>query len=502
MIKEIWEQILKNEDTRQNLSKLRQELKGARGREAALSCMAGAEEQLIRLLKDEDAKTRKNAALLMGELGKKEFLEPLYQAYQSEQQMFVKSSYLIAIKNFDYRDYMPFFKERLDQLSKEEPAPENVKHITEEIRQLSSMIVTMDGVRMHPFTGVEETYDIILLTNRNFPEVTMEELRMLEPGAKTKIFNAGIMARVGNLNWMDKIRTYQDLLFVVKGMQTCPMDAEQAAKIIVKSDLLKFMAKSHSGKPPYYFRVEFKSRMELDKRSSFTKKLSSQIEKLSERNFINTTSNYEFEIRLIENKEDSLNVLLKLFTLKDQRFSYRKEVIPTSIKAVNAALAVKLTEKYQKEGAQVLDPFCGVGTMLIERHKAVKANTMYGVDIQEDAILKARTNTEAAKQIVHYVNRDFFEFKHDYLFDEIITDMPFRIGRKTEEEIYDLYKKFFSTAGHFLEKDGVVILYSHNADYVKKMAAANGFVIAETYEISLKEGTYVLVLKNRPQIVI
>ena len=112
-------------------------------------------------------------------------------------------------------------------------------------------------------------------------------------------------------------------------------------------------------------------------------------------------------------------------------------MIPTSIKAVNAALTVKLTEKYQKEGAQILDPFCGVGTMLIERHKAVKANTMYGVDIQEDAILKARTNTEAAKQIVHYVNRDFFEFKHDYLFDEIITDMPFKIGRKTEEEIYD-----------------------------------------------------------------
>ncbi|MBS6642518.1 MAG: methyltransferase [Clostridiaceae bacterium] len=495
MIKEIWDQILKNQDTRQNLSRLRQELKGARGREQAVSCMTGAEEYLIGLLQDEDAKVRKNAALLMGELGKKEYLEPLFQAYRAEQQLFVKSSYLIAIKNFDYRKYLEYFKVRLNELSKEEAAPENLKHITEEIRQLSSMVVMIEGVKMHAFTGGDESYDIILLTNRNFPEVTEKELLDLEPEAKTKIFNAGIMARVSSLDWMDKIRTYHDLLFVVKGMKTCPIDAGQAAERIVNSDLLKFLARNHDGRLPYYFRVELKSRMELDKRSAFAKKLSSQIEKLSDRKLINTTSNYEFEIRLIENKEGSFNVLLKLYTLKDHRFSYRKEVIPTSIKAVNAALTVKLTEKYRKENAQVLDPFCGVGTMLIERHKSVKANTMYGVDIQEEAIQKARKNTEAAGQIIHYINRDFFEFKHEYLFDEIITDMPFCIGRKTEEEIKSLYQSFFASAGHFLNQDGIMVLYSHNADYVKKMSAEHGFTVAKVFEISLKEGVYVFVLK-------
>ncbi|MBT9779164.1 methyltransferase [Clostridium sp. MCC353] len=497
MIKEIWDQIVNNQDTRQNLSRLRQELKGARGREQAVSCMAGAEERLIGLLQDEDAKVRKNAALLMGELGKKEYLEPLFQAYRAEQQMFVKSSYLIAIKNFDYRNYLEYFKGRLNELSEVEAPPENLKHITEEIRQLSSMILTIEGVKSHVFTGSEDVYDIILLTNRNFPEVTMKELLDLEPEAKAKIFNAGIMARVTGLDWMDKIRTYQDLLFVVKGMRTCPMDAGQAAEIIVKSQLLDFLARNHNGGLPFYFRVELKSRMELDKRSAFAKKLSSQIERLSDRKLINTTSNYEFEIRLIENKEGGFNILLKLYTLKDRRFSYRKEVVPTSIKAVNAALAVKLTEKYRKEDAQVLDPFCGVGTMLIERHKAVKANTMYGVDIQEEAILKSRKNTEAAGQIIHYINRDFFEFKHEYLFDEIITDLPFSIGRKTEEEIKSLYQSFFASAGHFLKPDGIMVLYSRNGEYVRKMSVENGFAVVDVFEISLKEGSYVFVLKRK-----
>ncbi|MEG1294330.1 MAG: methyltransferase [Clostridium sp.] len=497
MIKETWKQIAENHDIRQNLSKLRQELKERGGLEALLHDCTGIEEVLFPLLKSEDAKTRKNTALLLGDIGKQAYLEPIYGAYESEQQMFVKSSYLTAISNFDYRDYVPEFKSRLEQLSNVEMTPENQKHITEEIRELSSLIIEIEGVKMHRFRGEDETYDIVLLTNRNFPEITIKELRELEPGAKVKAFGAGVIGSVENLNWLDEIRTYQELLFTVKGMQTCPMDAEKAAEIIVNSQLLTFMNKGHEGTPPYYFRIEFKSKMELDKKSAFTKKLSSQIEKRSNRTLINTTSNYEFEIRLIENKEGECNILVKLCTLKDERFSYRKEVTPTSIKAVNAALTVALAKEYMKEEAQVLDPFCGVGTMLIERHKAVKANTMYGIDLQEDAILKARKNTEAARQIIHYINRDFFDFKHEYLFDEIITNMPFKIGRTTEDEIYELYVRFFGKAKEFLNKDGMMILYSHDEEYVRQMAPVNGFRIIKTYEISLKEGTYVFVLSGQ-----
>lgn len=495
MIKEAWEQIVQNREVRQNLSRLRGELKEFGGRAALAYQIAGSEDKLIALLHSEDAKTRKNAALLLGDLGGQEYLQPIYEAYEAENQMFVKSSYLAAMANFDYRQYLPGFKERLELLTKAERTTENQKHITEELRELSSLVMSLEGVKGHEFQGLHDAYELILLTNRNFPEVTDRDLKSFEPNARTRIFGAGIKAKVENLYWIDELRTYQELLFVIKGMHTCPMDADKAAEVIVKSDLLHFMTEGHKGKPPFYFRVEFKSKMELDKRSAFTKKLSARIEHLSERSFINTTSNYEFELRLIENKEGECNVLVKLYTIKDERFSYRKEVIPTSIKAVNAALSVALTRDYMKKDAQVLDPFCGVGTMLIERHKAVKAGTMYGLDIQEDAILKARSNTEGAGQIAHYINRDFFDFKHNYLFDEIITNMPFRIGRKTEDEIYELYVSFFSNAKNFLKEDGIMILYSHDEDYVKQMAASGGFMIEHEYEISMKEGTTVFVLR-------
>ena len=83
-------------------------------------------------------------------------------------------------------EHLAFFKKRLDELAQIKLTPETEKHITEEIRELSSMIISREGVLLHPFCGWEETFDIVLLTNRNFQEITREELRKLEPHAKTK----------------------------------------------------------------------------------------------------------------------------------------------------------------------------------------------------------------------------------------------------------------------------------------------------------------------------
>lgn len=496
MINKSWNEMKENKDVRQNLSRLRQEIKKTGTAAPLLYAMAGEEELLVGLLKSEDAKTRKNAALLMGELGRKEFLRPIYEAYEREQQRFVRSSYLVAMKNFDYREYLEALKRRLEEMGKEGVAPEQEKHHMEELRELSSLIVTMEGVSAHSFHGWDETYDIILLTNRNFADVTREELMNLEPTAKAKVTGVGVMARVPGLRWLQDIRTYQEVLFAVKGAKPCPCRPVEAAQMLLNSDLMGFLERGHKGKPPFYFRVEFKSKRPLNERSVFVKKLSGQIEKQSDRMLINTTSNYEVELRFIENKEGNCNLLVKLYTLRDERFHYRKEVMPTSIRPVNAALTVALAKEYMKEGAQVLDPFCGVGTMLIERHKAVPANTTYGIDVQEEAIEKARRNTEAARQIIHYINRDFFRFSHEYLFDEVITDMPFAIGRMTEDEVFELYKRFFRSVTTYLKEEAVLILYSRNAEYIEQMAPEQGFRIEKKYEISRKEGTYVIVLKQ------
>ncbi|SES70382.1 TRM11 family SAM-dependent methyltransferase [[Clostridium] polysaccharolyticum] len=493
MIRETFDAIVKGENVRQNLSILKQELKEGNNKHALLFHIGSQYNDMFTgLLNHEDAKTRKNAALVMGELGIQDFLEPLYQAYQSETKLFVKSSYLVAIQELDYRSIMPQLKERLKELSEAEFSEENRKHMREEMRAIFNLVATMEGVKGHAFTGEHLPADIILLTNRNHIGVTMEQL---PEGTRARAFSAGIQAKASSLEEVLPIRTYSELLFLVPGVLSCPMDVEGAAQKAVSPKLLAFLKERHDGEVPFYFRIELKSKMEPGKKAAFAKKLSSAIEQKSQRKLINTTSNYEIEIRFVENKDGNFNVLLKLFTLKDSRFQYRKEAVAASIRPVNAALTVALTKKYQKEGAQVLDPFCGVGTMLNERHKVTKADTMYGIDIFGDAIKKARKNTENARQIVHYINRDFFDFRHDYLFDEIITDMPFAMGRISKEEIKQIYIQFFHKIKQHLAKDAVIILYSHDKGLVRKYAPANGFKVIEEYEISVKEGTYVYVIK-------
>jgi tRNA G10 N-methylase Trm11 len=134
--------------------------------------------------------------------------------------------------------------------------------------------------------------------------------------------------------------------------------------------------------------------------------------------------------------------------------------------------------------------------MLIERQMQVKANTSYGIDIMEDAIEGAKINTEAAGQIIHYINKNFFDFTHEYLFDEIFTNMPFAIGRKTQEEINLLYHEFFEKAKTHLVSDGRIIMYTHDQDLVETLVPEYGYNFLANYEINKKEGTHLYILEK------
>lgn len=493
MVRNTYENIVNGIEIRKNLSLLRQELKDSTQKQALLYFLGGDYTVFEKLLSDEDPKVRKNVAYIIGSLKDQRLLDSLFQAYEKEETLFVKSAYLLAMKEYDFQKYAGKLKKRLEELSKIEWTPENKKHITEEMRAISDLFIISEGTTSHKFKGKHQKSELILLTNRNYTDRIREEL---PEEVEAKSFNAGIILQTDNLDEIENLRYYEELLFVVPGMKTCSMKPEEAAKKIVGADLVEFIKNRHTGKAPFYFRIECKSKLPMDKRSRLTKQLASEIERRTNRQFINSTSNYEFEIRLIENKLGAFNALLKLFTLEDKRFSYREEVIATSIKPVNAALTYLLASDYLKEDAKILDPFCGTGTMLIERHKFCKANTMYGVDLYGDAIEKAKKNTEYAHQIIHYINRDFFDFKHEYLFDEIVTNMPFAIGRTSEEEIYQLYERFFEKAEKHLVSKGIIVLYSHNQDLVRRFSKKYGYMLQKEWEISKKEGTFVSVVSK------
>ena len=497
MVQKIWSQILENVDTRQNLSKLREIIKDNRKREI---CQKLAEENelfLEKLLQAEDAKTRKNTALLIGDLQLLAMQSALWDAYEKEETLFVRSSYLTAMQKLDMTAFLKPMKARLQNLTEMEVEENNQKHIREEMQELNKLVIAIEGIKKHKFTGWQKMSEVILLTNRRHLEMVLMEIKQLPDvmTSEAKLMNAGIRLKTAALEQLMEVRTWQEILFLVPGMKTCEKDPVKAAETIASSKLIEFLEERHKGEAPFYFRVEVKMQV-LEEKAKFVKKFAAVLEEKSKGKFINTTSDYEFEIRMVENKNGKFNVMVKLYTMEDRRFDYRQEVVSSSIRPVNAALLVQLAKEYMIEDARVLDPFCGVGTMLIERQKKVPADTSYGLDIYEEAIEKARRNTENAGQLIHYVNRDCFTFTHEYLFDEIFTNMPFVQGRKTPLEIYEIYERFFETARKLVRSGGIIAVYTHDKTYVDKLSVKAGFNILKKCQINVKEDTWLYVMRK------
>ena len=497
MIQKIWNQILGNTDTRQNLSKLRENIKDHKNKEICRKLVLENELILESLLESDDAKTRKNAALLIGDLQLSSMQMALWRAYEKEETLFVRSSYLIAMQNMDMTAFLKPIKAKLQNLSEMEVEESNQKHIREEMQELNKLVISIEGIKKHKFTGWQKESEIILLANRRHLETVLMEIKQLPDivTSDAKLMNAGIRIKTAALEQLMEVRTWQEMLFLVPGMKTCDKDPVKAAKQVTSSKIMKFLEERHKGDVPFYFRVEVKMQ-DLEEKQKFVKKFVSVLEESSQRKLINSTSDYEMEFRLVENKDGKFNVMVKLYTMEDKRFDYRKEVVASSIRPVNAALLVQLAKEYMIEDARVLDPFCGVGTMLIERQKKVPADTSYGLDIYEEAIEKARRNTEHAGQLIHYVNRDCFTFTHEYLFDEIFTNMPFVQGRKTQLEIYEIYERFFEFARKLVRTGGIIILYTHDKAYVDKLSFKARFDILKKCQINVKEDTWLYVMRK------
>lgn len=491
MIREQYERLKMGQDLRKTLIELKQELKEETARKEFLAILEGDYSLFARMLEESDPKVRKNAALVLGKLGQNENVPLLYQAYEKEQQLFVKSDYLKALKELDCSACMAGLKERLQQLEAYRPALEEEKHIREELSVLRKLVDKDTVHRKHRFQGYDTAWEFILTTGKQYQQITAGQIKE----GKVTILKSGVRVYTSRLKSILRIPTYRELLFPLN-VKRIPADPRQAAKALAQSDLLDLLEKAHDAQGAFYFRLSLHSPRALDQRSAFVKKCSFVLEQETGGRLKNSASDYELEIRLMENRDGEFLPLVKLFTFGEERFPYRKHTVATSIKPEQAALIVRLAKPYMAEQAQVLDPFCGVGTMLIERDKVCPAKVMYGIDIFGEAIAKAKENTELAGKEVYYINRDFFEFTHKYLFDEIITDMPER-GKKSRAELDEIYAAFFDRAGQLLEEQGIMIVYCNEKNYIKKQLRLHKeFTLLREFGMDEKENYFLFIIRK------
>ncbi len=492
------EAIRRGEEVRANLIELKMHCKEDPKAAWALRAEDGVPEIFEQLLSHEDAKVRKNAALLLGELGLDESAQALYKAYEAEQTRFVKSAYLQALKELDVEPYLDALRERYQQLLAYEPSEDEKKHVAQERSLLQQLLSENEVLKKHTFSGWRRMNDVIFTTEYSLREPLQKQIETrIREEVRTALHPFGVRVRTTELSQLSRMHTYRELLFTLKIRGTIRGTADELSQALLGGGLIMLLEQLHTEDAPFYFRIEVRGMEDTVQKTALAKELARALEQGSEGKLFNSTTDYEVELRLIRTKDGSYYPCLKLYTIADDRFAWRKQTISASMHPSLAAEMIELARPYLSDQAVVLDALCGVGTFVIERNLRMKAYDNYAVDLFGQAIAGAKQNAAAAGVACNFITKDFTEFTSKHLMTEIFADMPKR-GKKTKEELDALYSGCFRQFARLLEEHGHLFLYAGEEGFVKKNLRLNKN-LALIHEIKIRpreDGVFYIIEKR------
>ena len=516
-----FDSLITSDNPRTLLSQIRQLLKdcpGALKDEDVFYSYATVEPIILVCLTHEDAKTRKNAALVLqtiaeeygmdifgddqvedpaasdeaptaSDLPSAEVASYLYAAYKAEETMFARSAYLEALKCFDCEPYRAELMERLTFLKEESWAEGDLKHVREERHAIESLFEAPASEMKSEFKGLDREMGILLVIDEAVREAAQTEL-----GAGARVVPGGVRLTTSSWKKVQSCRLYKEALFPVPLRKGSQITISNMGSLVADSKLIPMVdellkaagdstqtgsagenavsvgnaaenadsvgsAGENAGAREHPFRMEIRSSSDEDRSGTALKRAAAELEEASKGRLRNSKTAYEFTLVLMAKRDGSLSPYIKLPDSTDHRFDYRKNSEATSMSAVMAAEAVQMIRPYLKDGAQVIDPFAGVGTLLIERAKAVPHGDLYATDIYGHAVIGGRENAELAGVNISYINRDFFDFKHDYPFDEVITEFPDLFNKEAEEK-EEFFRNFFRSAMEVTADKAMLFLIS------------------------------------------
>ena len=495
MFEQIFSAIKEGENVRQQLIGLRKEIKAVIASGASRVFTDEQEQILTGLLEAEDAKTRKNAVLILGEAACTSGADKIYEAYLREKTLFVRSSYLTALKNLDYRPYKEGLKERLNELNAMPILPEEKKHYDEERQLLEEMVMALEKPAKHRFTGWQLESDLLLIVSAGMEDLLVD--RLSGPAQRNAhILKGGVRLKTDRLKELMQIRICKQVLFRFSQARAAAGDWQGAADSLLGAGLVEFLKARHEGSHPFCFRIDLRTKMEAEEKTRFIRRMAGALETGSDHQLVNAPSFYEIEIRVIEDKKAQYHFYVRLATIPDRRFAYRKHALPTSMHPVRAAEVALLAKPYLEENASVLDPMCGVGTLLIERAKLVPVRNLYGVDIYGDAIRFARENTEAAGMEAYYIQRDIRDFRSNFLFDEILTQLPAAASKDREQEVLMLMDGLIRRLPELLLPEKRLIVCTDMPERFLQLAGKSAYLHKEAdIPLSGNRGDHLLVFK-------
>lgn len=485
--------ILAGVDVRKNLIELNSLIKDEDKKDVFLDIYYEHEDEMMGLLDHEDPKVRKNIIKILGIVADDACLKPLMAHYEAEQTLFLKADYIQAVETMDYTPYLEGFKGRLAELEKMTMD----KHAAAEAKALRKLIMAKEPHKKHAFTGWDIKQRVLFIITAGHETLLERKIREADPQASVNKVKGGCFVVTEKLMDLIDLRLYQAVLFDLYPKMIPSNEGDVIGKMLAEDKLPLKIAKRLEGDQPILFRVEVKGVKDPDVKNKLARKLGQALEEGSRGRMINDPSAYEVEIRAIVSGKGT-RVFVRFTTIGDKRFAYRKQTTATSMQPSRAALLMAHLAPYMKDKANVLDPFCGTATLLIERFKCqvARPKAMYGIDISGLDLEAAERNCQSAGVITHLIRRNFDDFKHEYRFDEIITDMPKQNDRNTEA-VENTYPILFRQAENLLSANGILAVYTDHEKLMERMLRNNRWLKrAEKIMVTPDGKTWFYILKR------
>ena len=418
--------------------------------------LEGPHASLTRALQDADAKVRKNACIALGRFKDASIAPVLLTALQQETQEWVSPSLILAIGATQpqlLKDYKSQNPEETEALRK----------ALDQGATLPSSPVFRDALPLYLSTlpGLEDA-----VVSQNLP---------LKP-IPVAIQSSGRYSITTKPETLWQFRAMTEFLLP---LSTFDWNIETTLPL----PPLEALDTYHAKNTDIPFRLELRH-IPLQRHAQRRDRIPDLVSRMAERypRWRNSPSRYIWELRLEpvggrRTQEAAPPTrwqwLAKPCALPDPRFFYRAKDIPASMSGPTAGGIMTLAKPYLTQNARVIDPCCGSGTLLFERHVAGTCTTT-GVDIAHSAIEAAKAN-DAVYQQQHkahtqWIGKDILRYTPDEPFDELFSNLPFGLRVGGHDDNVALYEGLFAKLPQLLKPEGLLVLYSQEVQLLDKLS--------------------------------
>ncbi len=324
------------------------------------------------------------------------------------------------------------------------------------------------------------------MTMPGLETLAFSEIRAAIPDAELVKFARGITLFKSDEpaeNLLD-LHTTEDVFYTlahIKGLRRGQDALRVLHSATVNSDLTQALAtwrRTHSGARPRTWRVVSQMTGSYDfRRVDAGEAVVSALKHIMPHGMHKVKDDADVEVWLWLGGGDVL-IGLRLSDANMRHRSYKREHLPASLRPTVAAAMSWLARPTPED--IVLDPFCGAGTILIERALLAPVSREVGGDMRSEAITMARRNARAADVAVSWHVWDAQALPlDDASVTRVITNLPFGKQIDTPEGNERLYTAVMRQFSRVLQADGLLVTLTSEDRLWDRIVREHGWKIVK-----------------------